>query len=70
MKISEIVRTLLEIQIENGDMECVMLTGKWADCRSKDWVWPKINEIQLLAFQSPAQVALCSLYGEGKGFGM
>jgi len=70
VKISEVIRELQEIQEKYGDIKCIIFTGKWHDCRSSDWKWPIVNEVLPITFKNPHQAAICSEYGEGKGFGM
>jgi hypothetical protein len=67
MIISEVIRQLTEFKEEHGDVEVIMLTGKWHDCRSKDWKWPIVDSIEPLTFQQPKKVAICSEYNEPKG---
>lgn len=63
MKISEIIASLQSVTNELGDVEVVIFSGKWEDCRSSDKQWPIVAEVIPVKHQNKA--AICTKYGEG-----
>ena len=62
MVISQLINSLKEAQAKLGDVEVVIMDLDWHDCRSSDYSWPTVESVEMLEFQTPTKVAVCSPY--------
>ena len=62
MLISELIKKLEEVRERMGDVEVVIMDLDWHDCRSSDYAWPTAESVEMLEFQMPPKVAVCSPY--------